>query len=467
MVASDKPYKAKIDIESVYPAQAEQALVEGWIHGSEIHDQQIVLTAHAQEEMTSANDDGSGCASLLEIGRSLTRLIKDGKIPRPRRDIRFWWTNELASEPQYFRENPKEPRKMLLDIQQDMVAARQSWGGRVQYASRSPWSLPSALDDVMESVLTMVRDGNTELLTTRGTKVPVPFSREILSTKGSREPFHARMIPYFAHSDHHAFTPARIGVPATALINWPDEYIHSTGDDLENVDATQLQRNAVVVAAVSLFFASSGEDEDAALAGYVGARARARLADDVATAVAHVVGAAPADRDRAYRAARTLVHQSHLKELGALASIRRPPAKGRAAEVVAQASSRLEGSEGDDLNAVEKAYMGVTGKNPANVELTKDEKAMAAQVFAPAGEAQAAVDALDKVKRVDGLHATMQFEAFNFADGKRSAFEVYEAVAAEALSAGEWYYGRVTPADVLEALNRGTKAGAFTLKAPK
>ena len=108
--------------------------MEAWIRGSEIHDQQIVLTAHIQEEMTSANDDGSGCGNLLEMGRALARLIKDGTLPRPRRDIRFWWVNELDSQPRYFRENPKEPRRMLVNINQDMVGARQSWGGRVQYA---------------------------------------------------------------------------------------------------------------------------------------------------------------------------------------------------------------------------------------------------------------------------------------------------------------------------------------------
>ena len=48
------------------------------------------------------------------------------------------------------------------------------------------------------------------------------------------------MVPYYDHTDHHAFTPARIGVPATSLTNWPDEYIHGTGDDLENIDATFL-----------------------------------------------------------------------------------------------------------------------------------------------------------------------------------------------------------------------------------
>ena len=117
-------------------------MVEGWIRGSEIHDQQIVLTAHIQEEMTSANDDGSGCGNLLEIGRALSRMIKDGRLPRPRRDIRFWWLNELSSQKQFFRENPQEPRKLLLNINQDMVGARQSWGGRVQYGSLLPWSLP-------------------------------------------------------------------------------------------------------------------------------------------------------------------------------------------------------------------------------------------------------------------------------------------------------------------------------------
>src|SRR6185295_143511 len=211
-----------------------------------------------------------------------------GKIPRPRRDIRFWWVNELASEPQRFREEPAEARRMLIDINQDMVGARQSWGGRVQYAARLPWSLPHVLDDVMESVLTMVRDGNTSLLTARGTKLPIPFTREITAVKGSREPFHARMVPYFDSTDHHAFVPARIGVPGTSLTNWPDEFIHSTGDDLENIDATQLERNAIVVAGVALYFADVDEAGTPALAAYAAARGRSRAAADAATALAHL-----------------------------------------------------------------------------------------------------------------------------------------------------------------------------------
>jgi hypothetical protein len=467
LAAAGRPLKVKVDIEADFAEKPEQAFVEGWIKGTDLHDQQIVLTAHIQEEMTSANDDGSGCASLLEIGRALEHLIEEGTLPRPRRDIRFWWVNEFASEEQFFREHPEEPRKMLLDINQDMVAARQSWGGRVQYASRLPWSLPHPLEDVMESVLGMVRDGNTSLLTTRGTSLPAPFTREITAVKGSREPFHARMVPYYDSTDHHAFTPARIGVPATSLTNWPDEYIHGTGDDLENIDATQLERNAVVVAGVALYFAGLRDDDVPALAGYITARGRSRTAADLATAVAHLAGAAPAERGAAYGAARNLVRETHRRELAALAALRRLSGRGRSVDFLAQATSALEDSIGRDYEVLERASSAMTGRNPPNLDLTRDERAMAGKVFVPVADVGTFADAIGRTKPVAGLHAMMRFETLNFADGKRNAYEVYQAVAAEALSAGEWYYGTVTPAEVLETLERAAKAGAFGVKAAR
>jgi hypothetical protein len=463
MQAGGGPFRVKVDIESDDPAASEQAMVEAWIRGTEIHDQQVVLTAHVQET-TSANDDGSGCVNMLEIGRALSRLIKEGRIPRPRRDIRFWWVNELSSEPRYFRENPQEPAKMLLDLNQDMVGARQSGGGRVQYASRLPWSLPHALDDVMESVLTMVRDGNTAYLTTRGTRLPVPFTREVVAVKGSREPFHAAMVPYYDSTDHHAFTPARIGVPGTSLTNWPDEYIHATSDDLENVDATQLERNAVVVAAVALYFAGVGDEGAPALAAYVASRGAARIAADLATAIAHVAQTPPPGREAAYAAARNLVAQSHRKEAGALSSVRRLAPSGRAADYVRDALARLDAARARDLEALDAAYRAITGRPPTEAALSTEERSLAGRVYAPVPDLGAWQDGMEKVKPVDGLHAMMRFEVYNFADGRRNGLEVYQSVAAEALSAGAWYYGEVRPADVREALERAVQAGAYTAR---
>ena len=45
----------------------------------------------------------------------------------------------------------------------------------------------------------------------------------------------------------------------------------------------------------------------------------------------------------------------------------------------------------------------------------------------------------------------------------RTAWDVYEAVAAEALSAGAWYYGTVRPEDVKAVLDAAVHAGAYTV----
>lgn len=462
--AAVEPLEIEVDIEAEHSAKREQGMVEAWIRGSEIHDQQTVLVAHIQEEKTSANDDGSGCANLLEIGRALTRLVQDGAIPRPRRDIRFWWVNELSSQPQYFRDHPETPGKMLVAVNQDMVGARQSWGGRVQYASRLPWSLPHALDDVMESVLGAIRDGNTSYLANRSTGQPQPFLDEVTAVKGSREPFHAWMVPYFDSTDHHAFTPRHVGVPGTSLTNWPDQWIHSSGDDLENIDATQLERNAVVAAAVALYFASLADADVPALAAYVAARGRARVAADTATAVAHLVRSKAEERSGAWPAAERLVRYSHDKEDRVLASLAPLDRAGLAREIVSGARRELEASRQSELQALTDAYAGLTGEEPPALELDEKARKMAETVYAPVADLAQLSRKLREVKTPSGLHSLMRFEVLNFADGKRTAWEIYEAVAAQALSAGEWYYGSVAPANVRAVLESAVKAGVLEVR---
>lgn len=456
------PLKARVVIDADVPAVAEQVMIEGWIRGSEIAGQQIVLTAHIQEEKTSANDDGSGCGNLLEIARTLNRLIAEGRVARPKRDIRFWWVNEFDSQEQYFRENQKDIANMLLNFNQDMVGGRQSWGGRVQYGARLPWSIPHPLEDVTESILGMVRDSNTSYLSNRGTGQPQPFLKEVVAVKGSRDPFHAFMLPYWDSTDHHAFNPRHIGVPGTSLTNWPDEYIHSTGDDLENIDATQLERNAVVVSGTALYFASLGADGVPALGHYAAAQSRARMSANLATAVSHVARATPESRARAYRQAKALVAQSALKEKRSLAGLTRL-APAIAPSLLAEIVDRLDRGVASDHTALDAAYRGIAGSAPRTAAPSPAEQTLASRVYAPVGTVAAWQDALPKIGATSGLHAMMRFEALNFVDGKRTGLEVYEATAAQALAAGEWYYGDVTPEEILDLLEKMHKAGGFTL----
>ncbi len=175
------------------------------------------------------------------------------------------------------------------------------------------------------------------------------------------------MVPYYDSTDHHAFTPARIGVPGTSLTNWPDEYIHSTGDDLENIDATQLERNAVVASAVALYFASLRTTRTRPRSPATWPRgARARLADDLATAVVHLAERRPrGPGPSAYAAARNLVRQCHQKEAGALASVRRLARRGRAAEVTAWAAARLETISAEAFDTLERTYEAIDRREPA------------------------------------------------------------------------------------------------------
>src|SRR5687767_2359937 len=255
--------KAKVDTD-IGPENKRTGtgMVEGWIRGSKYKNQQIVITAHLQEEQGSANDDGSGSGNILELGRVFSKLIKEGKIPPPLRDIRFWWSDEIYSEYRYLRDNQGAEKQMLVNLHQDMTGAKQSMGSRVQHLIFAPHSRTSYLDALFESVGNFViLSNNAYIQAGRGGGYPRPFSQPILATRGTREAFNARFVPYFGSSDNLVFVEGAIGVPAVGLVNWDDYYIHSSDDDLHQIDQTQLQRNNFIIAAMALFLAYAEADD--------------------------------------------------------------------------------------------------------------------------------------------------------------------------------------------------------------
>jgi glutamyl/glutaminyl-tRNA synthetase len=54
-------------------------------------------------------------------------------------------------------------------------------------------------------------------------------------------------------------------------------------------------------------------------------------------------------------------------------------------------------------------------------------------------------------------------EVFNFVDGKRSYYDIYKAVLAEILAAGNWYYGTITLDEVEKLLDANVASGALSL----
>ncbi len=437
----------KIQSEMVQPARS--GMVEGFIRGTTYHDQAIVLTAHLQEEKTSANDDRSGCANLLEIARAIEAMVADGRLPRPKRDIRFWWTNEISAEYQYFADHPDERGRILADINQDMVGAKQSLGGRVQQISRTPWSRWSFLNDVVESIVTSLVRGNNAYLASWQNKNPAPYSRAIFAHQGTREPYNAAVVPYFDSTDHMVFNESAVGIPGVTFTNWPDEYIHSSDDDLWQIDRTQLQRNAVAVAATALYVANLSESDTPTLMAVMAGEARERISHDLATGLSRLAQAQAGERRAAVEDAQNLLSQSVAREITGLESIRR----------FADASSRklLDGiiadfklTENNHRGRIEEWYVSLGGKR-GPLALSEREKALAAKVPRNLGSPGEYMRHKEEIDEPKTLHGLMAWEALNYVDGKRSILDIYRAVRAQSLSAGDWYYGKVTLEDI-EAL---------------
>jgi Peptidase family M28 len=451
-----EPLKVRVSIEADIQPVSKQHLVEGWIRGSKIHDQQIVLTAHIQEEKTSANDDRSGCANMLEIARAVTKMIREGKLQRPERDIRFWWTNEIDGPYDYFALHPDEIKNTFVNINQDMVGVNQTIGGlsRVQQVTRTPWSRPTFLNDVVESIVMSLYYGNNSYIAARqaqSTPPGSPYSRPIYSRLGSRDRYSVEITPFFNNTDAMPFndgwTAAQHG--GITFTNWPDEYIHSSADDMWQMDSTTFKRNAVAVTAIAWFMANAGAKEALRLVDITSTRGLGRITNDLG-AVSERISANNAewlwDQNNASEQSGTREHNA-LLSIGTVAN---PPSqelqtaiKGAVTQVVLYARSFLE--------------------KPDEVLPEEPERDLRARIPIRTASALDYRKKEKDLKRPKGLHALMAFEALNFIDGKRTVWDIYAACRAESLAGGEWYYGTVTPEAIKEYLDSAAKLGLITI----
>lgn len=455
--------RVRVKIETEFSSDSRHGIVEGYIRGTGPHAaaQQIVLTAHIQEERFSANDDRSGCANLLEIARALSRLIAEGKLPRPQRDIRFWWVDEISGPYRYLALHPKEQPNIFANINQDMVGGHPTIGGlsRVQHVTRTPWSRPTFFNDVVESVMTALYHQNNSYLAARqagSAALGSLYSNPIFSRMGSRDRYSMELVPYFGNSDHivfnNAWTAAVHG--GVTFIQWPDEYIHSSADDIWQQDQTTLKRNAVATAALAWYMANIGPKDLSSLSGIVQHGALARIHQNIRAAAAARGDGTATDWDLD-----NMVEVAVEREYSALASLRTiaPEDKNVAAQVDA-ALERFWRSATSLSESLPKSTVTLTPP-PAR------SGPLAAQVPTRIASTVEYLDKRDAMKPIPGLHGLMSYEALNLADGARSIRDIYRILRAQSLAAGEWYYGKVTP-EVVEQLFENARAAGIVTLAP-
>jgi hypothetical protein len=347
-----------------------------------------------------------------------------------------------------------------------MTGANLAMGGRVQHLIFAPHSRTSYLDAVFESVGTyLIHTNNAYLAASRQGGLPRPHTRPLYSTRGTRQGYNARFVPHFGSSDHLVFVEGAVGIPAVALINWDDPFIHSSDDDLFQIDQTQLRRNNFLIGALAHFLSGADDGDVPLLVAETYAQGSRRLANDMRAAMELLVKERGRG-DGGWKLAGTIVEQGVLREARALDSIRVFGA-GENADGPVDEMKRLMISNNAPLAQLAQFYRQLNGTNPPQpAPLTDAERAASRKVPANAASLDTYLTNREKVPTAaaGALHGLMRTEVYNFVDGRRSYYDIYKAVYAESAAAGSWYYGTVALEDVVRLLDAAVAAGALTLK---
>jgi aminopeptidase YwaD len=96
-------------------------VVTATIPGTDPPSGEVVYSCHLDHQRPGANDNGSGCVTILESARVLASLIESGKLPRPKRTLRFIWGPEVEGTMAFLSAHPDIRRSMRADVHMDMV----------------------------------------------------------------------------------------------------------------------------------------------------------------------------------------------------------------------------------------------------------------------------------------------------------------------------------------------------------
>ncbi len=227
------------------------SVVTAVIPGSDptLRNDEIVFSCHLDHQRPGANDNASGCVTILEIARTVSALVHAGKIPRPARTLRFIWPPEMEGTMALFNYRPELRLHFRAVIHMDMVG-----GGPVTKAifhvTRGPQSLPSFVNDVGRAFGQYVNEESDLFASGEGGK------HAFASGEGGKEALLGDLAEFTLGSDNQMYTDGSYRIPAIYLNDWPDRYIHTNFDAPANIDPTKLQRAAFIGAASGLFLAN-------------------------------------------------------------------------------------------------------------------------------------------------------------------------------------------------------------------
>ena len=409
------------------------------IPGRDLAGEEILLTAHLCHYKPGANDNASGSACLLEIGRSLRRLIDEGKIKPPQRTIRFLWVPEMSGSIAYAVRNPEATRRAMAGINLDMVGQYLNKNNSTFFLHLTPHSRPHFVNDVLINLVEFLAAHNVQALEDES-------AFTVHSLSGSRDAFRYRIMGYTGGSDQVIFNDSLIGVPFAFFLVWPDRYYHTSGDQPEQCDPTQLKRSSFLAAAATVFLADDCPHKARRLAGEMAIRARSRIQAEISRGFGLLHQSEPATLFASYKEAANFVSQAYKRESAALLGLKNYSRRDELVDrYIVSTVEKLQAEKLKSLAELESFYLltcQALQVAPQKMTTTEEEKRAAKIIPRRHEELKGPLGwtyLRDKFK--DKLEVTkipimeednrITYEILNFIDGRNSLLDIRNAVSAE------------------------------------
>ena len=214
-----------------------------------LRDEEIAFSCHLDHQRPGANDNASGCVTILEVARTLQRLINENKIAPPARTIRFIWPPEIEGTLTLLNAKPEYAQRIKAVVHMDMVGGNQNTKA-VFHVTRGPRSLPSFVFDIAWAFGNFVNEQSYNFA------AGLPAQYPLVAPEGGKEPLQAVDATHTMGSDNDVYEDSSFQIPAIYLNDWPDRYIHTNFDTAANIDPTKLKRAAFIGAASGYYLAT-------------------------------------------------------------------------------------------------------------------------------------------------------------------------------------------------------------------
>jgi hypothetical protein len=336
-------------------------VVSATIPGTDPAVGELLFVAHSFETISKpgANDNCTGVATLLEMGRTLARLIRDGAIPKPRRTLHFLWGNEISGTSAFMFKHPELQDKLIAALNFDMTGANPQSTDSYLRIKMTPDARPSYLNDLIVNLLQFVDQA------------------EVRTTQGVNAQFNYRLAPLAAitsGSDHSVFLAAAI--PTMQFNYWPDNFYHSSEDRIIHVDSTELKRVGFTAAAAFAYLASADAAEARNLAWEASAGGEKWIAE-VARQSVRLLGNDKTKIHEQYKSVQNKVTWAFERAKGGLESVR-TLAKGPTVEAtIGTLTAGLRANRASAAGKLEAVYRErciELGVKPAPIALTERER---------------------------------------------------------------------------------------------